>query len=113
MNSGMAWYEQALPVARRSLYRYVGFARYKGARHDYTKADHALAAQNTRKRQPTALTVTSSDWPSLSSARLKDVGSKARQQIEALLGTPVYLDLRVKLAKDWQRDPKQLRRLGF
>ncbi|MGH3355657.1 MAG: GTPase Era [Nocardioidaceae bacterium] len=46
-------------------------------------------------------------------ARLKDVGSRARRQIEAILGTPVYLDLRVKLAKDWQRDPKQLRRLGF
>jgi len=46
-------------------------------------------------------------------SRLKDVGSRARVQIEALLGTPVYLDLRVKLAKDWQRDPKQLRRLGF
>ncbi len=46
-------------------------------------------------------------------ARLKDVGSKARRQIEAILGTPVYLDLRVKIAKDWQRDPKQLRRLGF
>jgi GTP-binding protein Era len=46
-------------------------------------------------------------------ARLKDVGSRARQQIEALLGTRVYLDLRIKVAKDWQRDPKQLRRLGF
>ncbi len=46
-------------------------------------------------------------------ARLKDVGSRARRQIEALLGTQVYLDLRVKIAKDWQRSPKQLRRLGF
>jgi GTP-binding protein Era len=46
-------------------------------------------------------------------ARLKEVGTRARQQIEALLGTRVYLDLRVKVAKDWQRDPKQLRRLGF
>jgi GTP-binding protein Era len=46
-------------------------------------------------------------------SRLKQVGTQARHQIEALLGTPVYLDLRVKLAKDWQRDPKQLRRLGF
>jgi GTP-binding protein Era len=46
-------------------------------------------------------------------ARLKDVGSRARQQIEALLGTPVYLDLHVKIAKDWQRDPRQLRKLGF
>jgi GTP-binding protein Era len=45
--------------------------------------------------------------------RLKDVGSRARHQIEALLGTRVYLDLHVKIAKDWQRNPKQLRRLGF
>jgi len=46
-------------------------------------------------------------------ARLKAVGSTARRQIEGLLGTRVYLDLRVKVAKDWQRDPRQLRRLGF
>jgi GTP-binding protein Era len=46
-------------------------------------------------------------------ARLKEVGTRARQQIEALLGTKVYLDLRIKVAKNWQRDPKQLRRLGF
>jgi len=46
-------------------------------------------------------------------SRLRAVGTRARQQIEALLGTPVYLDLHVKIAKDWQRDPKQLRKLGF
>ncbi|GAA2123211.1 GTPase Era [Nocardioides bigeumensis] len=46
-------------------------------------------------------------------ARLRAVGTTARAQIEALLGTPVYLDLHVKIAKDWQRDPKQLRKLGF
>jgi GTPase len=46
-------------------------------------------------------------------SRLRQVGTNARQQIEALLGTPVYLDLHVKVAKDWQRDPKQLRKLGF
>ena len=46
-------------------------------------------------------------------SRLKAVGTRARGQIEALLGTPVFLDLHVKVAKDWQRDPKQLRRLGF
>ena len=44
---------------------------------------------------------------------LRDVGRRARLQIEALLGTPVYLDLHVKIAKDWQRDPRQLRKLGF
>ncbi len=46
-------------------------------------------------------------------ARLKEVGTAARTQIEKLLGTKVYLDLRVKIAKNWQRDPKQLGRLGF
>jgi GTPase len=46
-------------------------------------------------------------------ARLRDVGTRARAQAEALLGTRVYLDLRVKVAKDWQRDPAQLRKLGF
>jgi GTP-binding protein Era len=46
-------------------------------------------------------------------ARLKEVGSNARRQIERLLGTKVYLELRVKVAKNWQQDPKQLGRLGF
>lgn len=45
--------------------------------------------------------------------RLREVGTTARAQIEKLLGTKVYLDLRVKVAKNWQSDPKQLGRLGF
>jgi GTP-binding protein Era len=46
-------------------------------------------------------------------ARLRDVGAQARTGIEALLGTRVYLSLHVRVAKEWQRDPKQLGRLGF
>jgi len=46
-------------------------------------------------------------------SRLREVGTNARRGIEALLGTRVYLDLHVKIAKDWQRDPKQLVKLGF
>jgi GTP-binding protein Era len=46
-------------------------------------------------------------------SRLKHVGTEARRHIERLLGMRVFLDLRVKVAKDWQRDPAQLRRLGF
>ena len=46
-------------------------------------------------------------------ARLRQIGADAREHIEALLGTPVYLDLRVKVLKEWQRDPKHLNRLGF
>ncbi len=46
-------------------------------------------------------------------SRLREVGTNARAGIETLLGQRVYLDLHVKVAKDWQRDPKQLQRLGF
>jgi len=46
-------------------------------------------------------------------ARLKSVGTKSRHGIEHLVGVPVFLDLRVKVAKEWQKDPKLLRRLGF
>jgi GTP-binding protein Era len=46
-------------------------------------------------------------------SRLREVGTNARVGIEKLLGQRVYLDLHVKIAKDWQRDPKQLQRLGF
>lgn len=45
--------------------------------------------------------------------RLAEVGARARAQIEPLVGKQVYLSLRVKVAKDWQRDAKQLGRLGF
>jgi GTP-binding protein Era len=46
-------------------------------------------------------------------SRLTEVGARARAQIEPLVGKQVFLSLRVKVAKDWQRDPKQLGRLGF
>ncbi len=45
--------------------------------------------------------------------RIKAVGTAARRQIEALLGTRVYLDLHVKVLPGWQNDPKKLSRLGF
>jgi GTPase len=46
-------------------------------------------------------------------SRLRDVGVRARAQIEPLVGKKVFLSIRVKVARDWQRDPKQLGRLGF
>jgi len=46
-------------------------------------------------------------------SRLREVGATARADIERLLGRRVFLDLHVKVAKDWQRDPKQMGRLGF
>ncbi len=44
---------------------------------------------------------------------LRDIGTRARADLEALLGTHLFLDLHVKVAKEWQRDPKHLQRLGF
>lgn len=45
--------------------------------------------------------------------RIKSIGTRARVQIEALLGNRIYLDLHVKVLGDWQDDPKKLQRLGF
>lgn len=44
---------------------------------------------------------------------LKEIGSHARQRIEHIFDTKVFLDIKVKVAKDWQRDPNQLGKLGF
>jgi GTPase len=44
---------------------------------------------------------------------LRDAGTEARKELEVLLGARVHLDVRVKVAKEWQRDPRQLGRLGY
>ncbi len=46
-------------------------------------------------------------------ARLKAIGSGARQEIEAILNTKVYLDLWVKVKEDWKNRPGALRELGY
>jgi GTP-binding protein Era len=44
---------------------------------------------------------------------LRTIGARAREEIESLLGTKVFLDLHVKVVKEWQRDPRALERLGY
>ena len=44
---------------------------------------------------------------------LREIGAAARRELELVLGSRVWLDLRVKLMKEWQRDPKALERLGY
>ena len=46
-------------------------------------------------------------------ARLREIGTASRQQINRLLGTPVHLSLHVKVLREWRRDSKYLNRLGF
>ncbi|CAB4669857.1 MAG: GTPase Era [Actinobacteria bacterium] len=45
--------------------------------------------------------------------RLKDIGTRARADIERILSARVFLGLHIKVSKEWQRDPKLLERLGF
>ncbi|MBL5975193.1 MAG: GTPase Era [Candidatus Leucobacter sulfamidivorax] len=87
-------------------------AALEGARDELS---HSLAAtvDDREEREPEA-----DGRPGLleifaSISRLREVGERARREIEALLGRRVYLSLRVKVAKEWQRDPKALGRLGF
>jgi GTP-binding protein Era len=44
---------------------------------------------------------------------LKRIGTRAREELEVLLGTKVFLELRVKVQREWQRDPAALSRLGY
>ena len=46
-------------------------------------------------------------------AVIKEAGTAARLELEALLGTKVHLETHVKVEKDWQRRPDALDRLGF
>ncbi|MCA1834390.1 MAG: GTPase Era [Actinomycetota bacterium] len=46
-------------------------------------------------------------------AMLKEIGTRARKDLEWILGTKVFLKLQVRVAKDWQRDPRELQRLGY
>ena len=46
-------------------------------------------------------------------AMLKAIGSLARQEIEAMTGSKIYLDLRVKVQKNWRDDPQLLKFLGY
>jgi GTP-binding protein Era len=69
-------------------------------------AARRLRHRARRARQPEG------DHPGTGGARLKGVGTTARHQIEALLGMRVFLNLHVTVSKDWQKDPKQLKKLA-
>ena len=46
-------------------------------------------------------------------SRLKEIGIRARTDIERTLGAKIFLGLHIKVSKEWQKDPKLLERLGF
>jgi GTP-binding protein Era len=44
---------------------------------------------------------------------VREIGTRARPEVEALVGHPVFLDLTVKVRPKWRRDPRMLERLGL
>jgi GTP-binding protein Era len=46
-------------------------------------------------------------------AMVREIGTRARPEVEAILGRPVFLDLVVKVLPKWRRDPRMLERLGL
>ena len=46
-------------------------------------------------------------------ARLRDIGRVSREKIERFIDAPVYLDLWVKVLRNWRRDPRALHRFGY
>lgn len=46
-------------------------------------------------------------------SKIRDIGKAARQKVEQLVGSPVYLDLWVKVLPNWRKNPGALTRLGY
>jgi GTPase len=46
-------------------------------------------------------------------AAIKRMGTTARKEIESFVGKHIYLDLRIKVSKEWREDPRQLKRFGY
>ena len=46
-------------------------------------------------------------------AMVREIGTRARPEVEALVGQPVFLELQVKVRPKWRRDPRMLERLGL
>jgi len=97
--------EAALEGVRDELPHSLAVSIDETSRRDDLTVIHATVHVERDSQKPIVL--------GAGGARLRAVGTTARREIEALLGGRVYLDLHVNVLKDWQRDPKQLRRLGF
>jgi GTP-binding protein Era len=97
--------EAALEGVRDELPHSLAVSIDETSRRDDLTVIHATVHVERDSQKPIVL--------GTGGARLRAVGTTARREIEALLGGRVYLDLHVNVLKDWQRDPKQLRRLGF
>jgi len=97
--------EAALEGVREELPHSLAVSIDETSRRDDLTVIHATVHVERDSQKPIVL--------GAGGARLRAVGTTARREIEALLGGRVYLDLHVNVLKDWQRDPRQLRRLGF
>jgi GTPase len=97
--------EQALRVTREEVPHSVAVVVEEIEREDDLTSVHATIVVERDSQKGIVI--------GRGGATLKQIGTMARGQMEPLLGTRVYLDLRVKVLREWQRDPKALNRLGF
>ncbi len=97
--------EQALAVAREEVPHSIAVVVEELEREDRLTRVHATLVVERDSQKGIVI--------GRGGATLKAIGSAARQEMERVVGTKVFLDLRVKVIKEWQRDPKALQRLGF
>ena len=127
MPPGPRWYPQGQTTDQElntRLAELIREASLEAMRHELPHSVAVLIDQVTKPTEPEAvIEVMASLFVERDSQkgivighrgeRLKQIGTAARPGLEALLGGRVFLRIHVKVAKDWQSDPKQLRRLGF
>ena len=97
--------EKALAVARQELPHSIAVVVEEVEREDTLTKVHASLIVERDSQKGIVI--------GKGGETLKRIGSRARGEMELVLGTKVFLDLRVKVLKEWQRDPKALQRLGF
>jgi GTP-binding protein Era len=97
--------EQALEVTRQEVPHSVAVVIDEIERRDALTSIHASIVVERESQKGILI--------GRGGETLKAIGTRARAQMEPLLGTQVFLDLHVKVMKEWQRDPKALDRLGF
>ena len=97
--------EQALRVTRREVPHSVAVVVDELERADGLTRVHASVVVERDSQKPILI--------GAGGETLKLIGTRARQEMELLLGSKVFLDLRVRVEREWQRDPRAFDRLGL
>lgn len=123
---GPRWFPRDMPTDQSFEVMIAEFIREKILRSTFDEVPHAVgvvidAIEEEPKRDLTKVFATiyverqsqKGIIIGKSGEAIKNVGTEARVDLERLLGTRVFLDLNVKVKKDWRRDASQIRRFGY